>query len=125
MSCKRYNWVPLHRTWNIRVYCNPSARKDCDETAPYNTPNCTAMREVGTTVSRQRVVVDGRDGAGVDICALNQVVDEKEEQHSEREGQKWICYCDTFIRKSVEMFVLLSTGMADKKTDLSPGATDK
>ena len=44
------------------------------------------MREVGTTVSCQRVVVDGRDGAGVDICALNQVVDEKEEQHSEGEG---------------------------------------
>ena len=82
------------------------------------------MREVGTTVSRQRVV-DGRDGAGVDICALNQVVDEKEEQHSEREVQKWICYFDTFIRKSVETFVLLSTGMADKKTDLSPGATHK
>ena len=43
------------------------------------------MREVGTTVSRQRVFVDGRDGACVDICTLNQVVDEKEEQHSERE----------------------------------------
>ena len=82
------------------------------------------MREVSTTVSRQRVV-DGRDGAGVDICALNQVIDEKEEQHSEREVRKGICYCDTFIRKSVETFVLLSTGMADKKADLSPGATDK
>ena len=83
------------------------------------------MREVGTTVSRQRVVVDRRDGAGVDICAFNQVVDKKEEQHSERQVQKGTCYCDTFIRKSVEMFVLLSTGMAGKKADLSPGATDK
>ena len=46
------------------------------------------MREVGTTVSRQRVVVDGRDGAGIDICALNQVVDEKEEQHSERDAKR-------------------------------------
>ena len=107
------------------MHCDPSARKDCDKTAPYNTPNCTAMREVGTTVSRQRVVVDGRDGAGVDICALNQVVDEKEEQHSEREVRKGICNCDTFIRKSVETFVLLSTGTAGKKADLSPGATDK
>ena len=125
MSGKRYNWVLLLQTWNVRVHCDPSARKYCHETAPYNIPNCTAMREVGTTVSRQRVVVDRRDGAGVDICALYQVVDEKEEQHSEREVRKGICYCDTFIRKSVEMFVLLSTGMADKKTDLSPGATDK
>ena len=83
------------------------------------------MREVGTTVSCQRVVVDGRDGAGVDMCALNQVVDEKEEQHSERGVRKGTCYFDTFIRKSVETFVLLSTGMADKKTDLSPGAPDK
>ena len=46
------------------------------------------MSEVGTTVSRQRVVVDGRDGAGVDICAFNQVVDKKEEQHSERGAKR-------------------------------------
>ena len=58
------------------------------------------MREVGTTVSRQRVVVDGRDRAGVDICALKQVVDENEEQHSEREVRKGICYCDTFYQKA-------------------------
>ena len=58
------------------------------------------MRGVGTTVSRQRVVVDGRDRAGVDICALNQVVDENEEQHSEREVRKGICYCDTFYQKA-------------------------
>ena len=100
MSCKRYNWVPLHRTWNIRVHCDPSARKYCDKTAPYNIPNCTAMSEVGTTVSRQRVVVDGRDGAGVDIRTLNQVVDEKEEQHSEIEVRKGTCYCDTFYQKA-------------------------
>ena len=83
------------------------------------------MREVGTTVSRQRVIVDGSDGAGVDICTLNQIVDENEEQHSEIEVRKGICNCDTFIRKSVETFVLLSTGTAGKKADLSPGATDK
>ena len=58
------------------------------------------MREVGTTVSRQRVVVDGRDGAGVDICTLNQVVDEKEEQHSEGEVRKGICYCDIFYQRA-------------------------
>ena len=94
--------------------CDPSARKDCDKTAPYNTPNCMAMREVGTKVSRQQVIVDGSDGAGVDMCALNQVVDEKEEQHSEREVRKGTCYFDTFIRKSVETFVLLSTGTASR-----------
>ena len=70
------------------MHCDPSARKDCDKTAPNNIPNCTAMREVGTAVSHQRVVVDGRDGAGVDICAFNQVVDEKEEQHSERGAKR-------------------------------------
>ena len=43
------------------------------------------MREISTMVSRQRVIVYGRDGAGVDICALNQVVDEKEKQHSKKE----------------------------------------
>ena len=43
------------------------------------------MREISTMVSPQRVVVDRRDGVGVDICALNQVVDEKEKQHNERE----------------------------------------
>ena len=57
------------------------------------------MCEVGTTVSRQRVVVDGRNGAGVDIYALNQVVDEKEEQHSEREVRRGTCYFDTFYQK--------------------------
>ena len=56
------------------------------------------MREVGTTVSRQRAVVDGRDGACVDICALNQVVDEKEEQHSEREVRKGTRYRDAFYQ---------------------------
>ena len=58
------------------------------------------MREVGTTVSCQRVVVSGRDGAGVDIYALNQVVDEKEKQHNEREVRKGTCYCDTFYQKA-------------------------
>ena len=58
------------------------------------------MCEVGTTVSRQRVVVDGRDGACVDICAFNQVVDEKEEQHSEIEVRKGTCYFDTFYQKA-------------------------
>ena len=114
MSGKRYNWIPLHRTWNIRVHCDPSARKDCHKTAPYNIPNCTAMREVGTTVSPQRVVVDGRDGAGVDICAFNQVVDKKEEQHSERQVRKGTCYCDTFYQKvRRNVLVVLSTRVAD------------
>ena len=57
------------------------------------------MCEVGTTVSRQQVVVDRRDRAGINICALNQVVDEKEEQHSEREVRKGTYYFDTFYRK--------------------------
>ena len=44
------------------------------------------MCEISTMVSRQRVIVYyGRDGTGVDICALNQVVDEKEKQHSKKE----------------------------------------
>ena len=58
------------------------------------------MRKVGTMVSRQRVVVNGRDGAGVDICALNQVVDEKEKEHGERDVRK--IYCDTFYQKAFE-----------------------
>ena len=58
------------------------------------------MREVGTTVSRQRVIVNGRDGACVDICTLNQVVDEKEEQHSEREVRKGTRCCNTFYQKA-------------------------
>ena len=58
------------------------------------------MREVGTAVSHQQVVVDGRDGAGVDIRALNQVVDEKEEQHSERGVRKGTRGCDTFYQKA-------------------------
>ena len=125
MSGKRYNWVPLHRRWNIRVHCDPSARKYCDKTTPYNIPNCTAMREVGTTVSRQRVV-DGRDGAGVDICALNQVVDENEEQHSERQVRKGTCYCDTFYQNERrKVCVVLSTRVADKEADLLPSATHK
>ena len=65
------------------------------------------MREVGTTVSRQRVVVNGRDGACIDICALNQVVDEKEEQHSEREVRKGTRYRDAFnqnLKKCAETF---------------------
>ena len=83
------------------------------------------MREVGTTVSRQRVV-DGRDGAGVDICALNQVVDEKEEQHSERQVRKGTCYCDTFYQNERrKVYVVLSTRVADKEADLLPSATHK
>ena len=58
------------------------------------------MRKVGTMVSRQRVVINRRDEAGVDICALNQVVDEKEKRHSEREVRKG--YCDTFYQKAFE-----------------------
>ena len=58
------------------------------------------MRKVGTMASRQRVVVNGRDGTSVDICALNQVVDEKEKHHSEREVRKG--YCDTFYQKAFE-----------------------
>ena len=68
------------------------------------------MSEVGTTVSHQQVVVDGRDGAGVDICAFNQVVDKKEEQHSEIEVRKGTCYCDTFYQKERQnVLVVLGT----------------
>ena len=95
------------------MHCDRSARKYCPETTPYNIPNCTAMRQVGTMVSRKRVV-DGRDGAGVDICAFNQVVDEKEEQHSGREVRKRTCYCDTFYQKARRnVLVVLSTRVAD------------
>ena len=96
------------------MHCDPSARKYCDKTTPYNIPNCTAMCEVGTTVSRQRVAVNGRDGAGVDICAFNQVVDKKEDQHSERGVRKGTCYCDTFYQKARRnVLVVLSTRVAD------------
>ena len=125
MSGERYDWILILWTWNIRMNSDPSAQKDCHKTTPYNIPNCTAMREVGTTVSRQRVV-DGRDGAGVDICALNQVVDENEEQHSERQVRKGTCYCDTFYQNERrKVCVVLSTRVADKETDLSPSATHK
>ena len=33
------------------------------------------MRDVGTTICREQTVVEGRDGARVDIFTLNQVVD--------------------------------------------------
>ena len=33
------------------------------------------MREVGTTICCEQMIVGGRDGAGVDIYTLNQVVD--------------------------------------------------
>ena len=72
------------------------------------------MREVGTTVSCQRVIVNWRDGAGVDICAFNQVVDKKEEQHSKREVWKGTCYCDTFYQKARRnVLVVLSTHVAN------------
>ena len=53
------------------MYSDPGAREDRSETTPHNTPDCPTMGEVGTTISRQRVAVDGRNGAGVDKGTLN------------------------------------------------------
>ena len=59
------------------MHSDPGARKDRYKTAPYNAPNCPAVREVGTTISRQRGVVDNKDGARADKGTLNQVVDKE------------------------------------------------
>lgn len=48
---------------------DPGPREDGDKV----TPNLT-LHEVGTMISRQRVIVDRWDGAGVDRGSLNQVV---------------------------------------------------
>ena len=44
-----------------------------------------AMHGISIIVSYQWVIVNRRDGAGANICALNQVVDEEEKQHSKKE----------------------------------------
>ena len=82
MLGKRQYWVPytsfnptvslsLLWAWDVRMYSDPGAREDRSETTPHNTPDRPTMGEVGTTISRQRVAVDGRDGAGVDKGTLN------------------------------------------------------
>ena len=84
------------------------------------------MCEISTMVSCQWVTVNGRDGAGVYICALNQEVDEEEKQHSKKEVWKGTCYCDTFYQNACQnIWVVLSTCVADKKTNLLPSTTDK
>ena len=85
MSGKQYNWILILWTWNISVNSNPSAQKDCHKTTPYNIPNWMAMHGISIIVSYQWVIVNRRDGAGANICALNQVVDEEEKQHSKKE----------------------------------------
>ena len=67
---------------------DPGTRKDSSNTTPHDAPDRPTMRKVGTTISRQRAVADGRDGVGVDKGTLNQVVDKNEKQHCER-GMKW------------------------------------
>lgn len=41
------------------------------------------MHEVSAAICRQRAVVDGWDGAGVNKGSLNQIVDKEEKQHHE------------------------------------------
>ena len=60
------------------MHSDPGTGKDRYKTAPYNAPNCPTVREVGTMISRQRGVFDGRDGAGVDKGTLKQVVEKDE-----------------------------------------------
>lgn len=66
MLCKRYNWVLLFWTWNIRVNCDPGAGEDCGKTTPHDVPNCPTMGEVGAMICGQRAVANSWDRAGVD-----------------------------------------------------------
>ena len=52
-----------------------------DQTAPHDAPDRPAVGKVSTTISHQQAVVNGRDGAGIDICTLNQVVDKEDNQY--------------------------------------------
>ena len=76
---------------------NPGARKNNNETTPHDAPYSPIMRDVDlrTTVSRQGVIVDGKDTL-VSIYASNQGVDKEENQLCEREVRKGTCYCVTF-----------------------------
>ena len=66
-------------------------------TTPHDAPYSPIMRDVHlrTTVSRQGVIVDGKDTL-VSIYASNQGVDKEENQLCEREVRKGTCYCVTF-----------------------------
>ena len=76
---------------------DPGTRKDSGKTAPHDAPDCPTVREVGTMISRQRAVVDGRNGAGVDKGTSNQVVDKNEKQHCER-YEKELAKATPFIK---------------------------
>ena len=62
------------------------------------------MRKVGTMVSRQRVVVNGRDGAGVGIFALN--------QNSRRKGKNSIAR-ETCEKATVAPFIRKRLSVAE------------
>ena len=49
-------------------------------------------------ISRQRAVIDGRDGVGVDKGTLNQVVDKNEKQHCEREYERELAKATPFMK---------------------------
>ena len=89
------------------MHGDPSTRKYCYKTTPHNAPNGSTVRKVGTTISCQRAVVDGRDGAGVDICAPYQVVDENEKQHCDEEVQKGTLYCDTSLERVLNIRIAM------------------
>ena len=74
------------------MHGDPGTRKDSSETTPHNAPDRSATREVGTTISRQRAVVDRRDGAGIDKGTLKQVVEKDEKQHYRGGKRKGACY---------------------------------
>ena len=77
---------------------DPGTRKDSSKTAPHDAPDCPTVRKVGTMISRQRAVVDGRDGVGVDKGTLNQVVDKNEKQHCERECERELAKATPFMK---------------------------
>ena len=63
------------RTRDIGMNSDPGTWEDRDNTVPKNIPDRPTMRELSAMISRQRVFVDGLDGAGVDRGSLNQIVD--------------------------------------------------
>ena len=49
MLGKRYNWVPLPWTRDVRMDSNPGTREYGCKAAPNNVPNGPTMGKVGTT----------------------------------------------------------------------------
>ena len=60
----------------------PDTRENCDNAAPVNIPDITAMGEVGARVRLERMTEDRWNRASVD--RVSQAVEKNEKQHRER-----------------------------------------